>query len=136
VHGDLLLRGGFVWLIDAVGLVLVAGAIAILVSALRRPLTDFGRLGRAPWVGLQTLFLVLAAFALVSSLLKFSSALPRWFAGIVGAVVVLAAIQQIGYLLRVVYPSPKRLARRGDGPQVAGAENAGTDEDSEHGTEE
>ena len=57
-------------------------------------------------------FLVLAAFDVVASAFKFASGLPKWFAGVVGAVVVLAAIQQIAYLLRVVYPSPKRLAQR------------------------
>ena len=112
MHSTLLLQGWFLWVVDGVGLVLIVGALLIVVNVFRRPLVDFGGMGRAPWIAFQTLFLVLAAFDVVASAFKFASGLPKWFAGVVGAVVVLAAIQQIAYLLRVVYPSPKRLAQR------------------------
>ncbi len=111
MHDTLLVQGWFFWLVYGVGFAIVAGAVAVLVSALRRPAGDFGRLGRGPWVVLQAVFLVLSALAVVASALKFSSALPQWFATILGVVVILAAIQQIAYLLRVVYPSPRRAMR-------------------------
>jgi len=55
-------------------------------------------------------------FAVAADLLDFASALPSWFAGLLGVVVVLAAIQQVAYLLRVVYPSPKRAGRSPEDP--------------------
>ncbi len=52
----------------------------------------------------------MSVLAVVVALLGFGSELPAWFGGALGVVVVLAAIQQIAYLLRVVYPSPARSA--------------------------
>ena len=119
MHGDLIVRGWFVWFVYAVTLLLLVGAVGVVFGALRRPLEDFGRWGRTPWVALQGVFLALAAFVLAATLLGFATALPTWFAGGLGFVVVAAGIQQLAYLLRVVYPSPRR---RGQVRHVEGAE--------------
>lgn len=111
MHGALLVQGWFFWVAYGIGLVIAGGTVTVLASALRRPAEDFGRLGRVPWVALQAGFLALSAFAVVASAMEFSSALPRWFATLLGVVVILAVVQQIAYLLRVVYPSPRRAMR-------------------------
>lgn len=111
MHGDLVLSDWFVWLVYGLTLVLLIGAVALIVSAFRRPAGDFGRLGRWPWVAVQGLFLVMSTFAIVANLLEFGSAVPLWFTGGLGVAIVLAAIQQVAYLLRVVYPSPRRAGR-------------------------
>ncbi len=111
MHDNLALRPWFVWLVYAVTLLLLAGAIAVIANALRRPASDFGRLGRWPWVAIQGLFIAFAAFAVAADVLEFGLALPSWFAGSLGGVVVVAAIQQVAYLLRVVFPSPRRSHR-------------------------
>jgi hypothetical protein len=111
VHGDLVLRGWLPWFVFGSALVLVAGAVAVLVSALRRPAEDFGALGRWPWVLVQGTFVATSAFAAAANLLHFGRAVPRAFAGVFGVLLVVAAIQQIAYLLRVVFPSPRRAER-------------------------
>ncbi len=108
MHGDLILSGWFLWLVYGVTLVLLAGAVVVIVSAMRRPTSDFGRLGRWPWVGLQGLFVALAAFVTATSITKVGPGLPAWFASLLGVVVVVAGIQQVAYLLRIVYPAPGR----------------------------
>lgn len=108
MHADLNLQGWFLWLVYGVTLVLLACAVLVLVSALRRSASDFGRLGRWPWVALQGLFVSLAAFVVASSIIEIGPGLPTWFASLLGVVVVAAGIQQVAYLLRVVYPAPGR----------------------------
>ncbi len=108
MHSDLLVTSWFLWAIRVIGLVLVAASLGVLVGSSRRPADDFGPLGRWPWVIAQGAFLVLAAFSIVAQVLGFSRGLPSWFAMVFGVMIVAAGMQQVAYLLRVVYPSQKR----------------------------
>lgn len=108
MHGDLILRGWFVTAVWILTVAILAGATLLIIDSLRRPAADFGRLGRAPWVGLQAVFVVASVFGLVASLLGFAEALPPAFTAATGALIVIAAAQQFAYLLRVVFPSPAR----------------------------
>jgi len=108
VHSDLLVTSWFVWAIRVIGLVLVAASLGVLVGSSRRPAEDFGPLGRWPWVIAQGVFLVLAAFSIAAQALAFSRGLPSWFATVFGVMIVAAGMQQVAYLLRVVYPSQRR----------------------------
>jgi hypothetical protein len=126
VHGDLILRGWFTTAVWVVTVVLLGCSLWLVVDALRRPATAFGQLGRAPWVGLQAVFLTASVFGLAASLLGFARALPAGFAVAVGVLIVLAAAQQIGYLLRVVFPSPARRSRLGAAVPVAPSPSTAT----------
>jgi len=112
VHGDITLGGGFVWVTYALSAAVVLGAIAVLVSALRRPASDFGPLGRGPWVLGQGGFLALSTLGFAASALGFGASLGMVFYTGLGLLVPLVVGQQVAYLLRVVYPSPNRRAER------------------------
>ena len=136
MHGDLVFRGWFVTLMYVVVVLLWLGAVAVIVDCLRRPSSEFGALGRGPWVVLQSVFVVVSTFGFAASLLGFSKALPPAFAAALGALMILAAIQQVAYLLRVVFPSPARLSARAArlaGPPPASVSMASPES---HGIEE
>jgi uncharacterized membrane protein len=112
VHGNLTFRGWFITVLWLLTVALLAGGVLLIIDSLRRPASDFGRLGRIPWVVLQTLFVVVSVFGFVVSIVGFKTALPAAFSSVLGVLIVAAAVQQVAYLLRVVYPSPKRSAGR------------------------
>jgi hypothetical protein len=112
VHGDLTFRGWFVTAIWLLTVILLAGGVLLIIDSLRRPASDFGRLGRAPWVVPQAIFVVMSVFGFVASILGSGKALPAAFAAVLGVLIIVAAAQQVAYLLRVVYPSPRRRAMR------------------------
>lgn len=114
MHGDLSLAGWFMWVVYALSALLIVAAIAICVDVVRRPDSDLGSFGRLPWVVLQGVLIALTAFAFTTGLLSSGNALPSWFPGLIGLVVLAAMIQQVAYLLRVVYPAPKRRAATRD----------------------
>lgn len=110
MHERLILNTWFVWFSYIASVVVLLGAVAVLWSALRRPQSDFGRFGRAPWIGLQAAFLVVSTFGIVAQVFGYAGALPAGFFLAGGMLVLVVIIQQIAYLLRVVFPSPNRRA--------------------------
>lgn len=111
MHGDLIFRGWFITTVWVLTVALLACGTLLIIDSLRRPAADFGRLGRVPWVALQAAFVVASVFGFVASVLGASSALPPAFVATVGLLIVAAAVQQLVYLLRVVFPAPARRAR-------------------------
>lgn len=96
------------WFLAILGFVLLAGAVAIVVDSIRRPRTAFGLTGRWPWIVVQSAFFGVTLFGMfVTPGQTLSAAM--------GVLTLVALVQQIAYLLRVVFPSPKRLAASEDG---------------------
>ena len=108
MHEGLTLNRWFVWLLYGLFVGVLLAAIALVVSALRRPRTDFGALGRAPWLIVQGGLLLCSAFALLAGAFDLRFDLGPTQLAAVGLYLVVAVVQQIAYLLRVVYPSPNR----------------------------
>lgn len=105
MHVDSTGIGPGMWVLAALGFILLIGALAIVVDSLRRPRTAFGRAGRWPWIVLQAVFFGMTLYGMlvtpVPALLSAMSALT-----------LIAVVQQVAYLLRVVFPSPKRASAR------------------------
>jgi hypothetical protein len=112
VHDDIGLGGWFVWATYALSAAILLAAIAVLVSALRRPASDFGPLGRGPWLIGQGGFIVLSVVGFAAGLLGLSGSLGPVFLTGLRLLVPVVVGQQVAYLLRVVYPSPQRRAAR------------------------
>ena len=136
MHGDLVFRGWFLTALYVLMVLLWLGALAVVVDALRRPSGEFGAFGRVPWIGLQSVFVVASTFGFVASLFGFSDALPPAFAAVLGVLMILAAVQQVAYLLRVVFPSPARLRARAAGPADASRASTSMSSPESHGIEE
>jgi hypothetical protein len=95
--------------IVALFVVVWLAAVAVVVDALRRPASDFADLpeGRLTYAIVEGLFAVLVALWQAPAVSRAFASVP-WM--VPGALV--AIVFEFAYLLRVVFPSPKRLAAR------------------------
>ena len=107
MHDDIGMSGWFPFALIALAALIFLGALAVFVDSIRRPKSHFGKLGRWPYMLLTGAFLALSALGMILPTdLAYTSALGI---GIL-AIPVLAVV----YLLRVVFPTGKRLeARKG-----------------------
>ena len=112
MHNGLTFNSWFVWVMWGFFAAVLLGAIAVVVSTLRRPEGDFGALGRAPWLVVQTALLAVSAFVVIAGAFDVPIQPGPTGLAVMGVFLVVAAVQQIAYLLRVVFPSPKRRASR------------------------
>ncbi|MDZ4063105.1 MAG: hypothetical protein U1E22_00380 [Coriobacteriia bacterium] len=95
------------WFLAILGFVLMAGAVVIVVDAIRRPRTAFGLTGRWPWIVVQAAFFGTTLYGMfVTPGQTLSAAM--------GVLTLIALVQQIAYMLRVVFPSPRRKAPIGE----------------------
>ncbi|MDH4140754.1 MAG: hypothetical protein OEV43_09320 [Coriobacteriia bacterium] len=97
--------GWFGWVFLGIIGLLIVGALFVILNASRRPLGDFGRGGPWPWIVGQGVFLVALTY---SRLFGAGLTVVR----LVFTTMLFAFVQQITYLLRIVYPTPGRLAAR------------------------
>ena len=102
---DLALDGWLMYFIVPIVYITFAASIALVIDALRRPSSDFTRLGKVPWLLVQAMFFGLSLVAV------FGDPGSSFKAGL-GMLFLIAFVQQIAYLLRVVFPSPERQAAR------------------------
>jgi hypothetical protein len=101
-------------LIAALYLVVWGSAVGVAIDALRRPAADFVGVaeGRYLYAVVEGVYAAIFAALQMPVVAAAFSFLAQWLAvGTLTAVVLIFV-----YLLRVVYPSPKRLAARGGGP--------------------
>ncbi|MDP2183663.1 MAG: hypothetical protein Q8K99_14000 [Actinomycetota bacterium] len=95
------------WLLAILGFVLLAGAVAIVIDSIRRPRSAFGLTGRWPWIVVQAAFFGVTLYGMfVTPAQSLSAAM--------GLLTLVALVQQIAYLLRVVFPSPRRTRAASD----------------------
>lgn len=104
MHGEIL-NGWLVYVIIGFVYLSLAGALAVTVDTLRRPRRDFGRLGKAVWLVVQPLYLIGGVITLVADM-------GITYSTVVGGLFLIALVQQVAYLLRVVFPSPARVAAK------------------------
>ena len=112
MHEGITFNTWFIWLLYGLFAAVLLAAVAVVVSALRRPTTDFGRWGRAPWLVVQGGLLAVSVAAAVAGAVGAGSPFGAYASAAMGLLLVAAAAQQIAYLLRVVFPSPARHALR------------------------
>ena len=112
MHQGLTFSSWFIWLLYGLFATVLLAAIAVVASTLRRPRADFGPMGRAPWLVVQGGLLAVSAIAAVAGVLDVSLGFGSTASAAMGLLLLVAVVQQIAYLLRVVFPSPKRRAMR------------------------
>ena len=103
--------------IAALYLALWACSVGVTIDALRRPASDFAGLpeGRYLYVVLEGAYAAVFAALQVPAVAVAFPALAQWL--VLGAL--LATVLVFAYLLRVVFPSPRRIAaREADRPDV------------------
>lgn len=102
MHGDLKLDGWLIYVVTAFMWITLAAALAIVIDVVRRPSTDFGRWGKIPWLFVQFVYLAMGIIASITDM-------GATFNATLGVLFFVALIQQVSYLLRVVFPAPTRV---------------------------
>ena len=105
MHGDMRIAGWFPTAIIVLAALIFLGSLAVFVDSIRRPKSHFGKLGRWPYTLVTGAFLTLSILGvLLPAGLTYTAAL--------GIGVLVLPVLTIVYLLRVVFPTRKRLETR------------------------
>ncbi len=106
MHGNLSLAGPVYWLFLGVTALVVGLAVFVLVDLARakRPAFQGSMLARSLWAFPQVAVLLFAVLASLPQVVNAS------IGGVLALLLLPVLAVQVAYLLRVVYPSPARLA--------------------------
>lgn len=111
MHDGLQLVGPLIWVLIVLGVAVAIGAVVMIVGAVRRPRHHFGTFGAWPYAVVGAVYLAVA----VVGPTRILPVTPE--TGLLVVVTFLVTmVVEIRYALRVLFPSPRRLAARGDDP--------------------